>query len=282
MTEKEWVIFAEDFPELSELPELEALWRTALGELGFKSIPEVEFFRQMRGQLCLNARLFEKILGANLIEKMQTQWKIERFLVQADSKPEDLRIRSLALGICQQVIVMRMPTHTDAQMAVWLADLSAAPSWTRSHLRKLLQIQKVRNTISHCWDVYRRTEPEAFENSSNNNPQEYFSEWKGLPVCAGLILGEIEIVDKSNEQDRILLFRRARPESVEFFEGARAVLFAEGGVLSHACSIARERGIPCITGLGLDCFMRIQEITSQGTLTVEVDAGRGIAKSISR
>ena len=57
---------------------------------------------------------------------------------------------------------------------------------------------------------------------------------------------------------RILIFKRATPESTTYFSGAHAILYVEGGLLSHACCVARERNIACATRLGWGFLEELQ------------------------
>lgn len=72
----------------------------------------------------------------------------------------------------------------------------------------------------------------------------------------------------------VLVFAQARPEAVGFYVGAAALVFAEGGVLSHACVVARERGIPCVTGLGRPFWVAMQE-AGVAELRLSVDGATG-------
>lgn len=88
--------------------------------------------------------------------------------------------------------------------------------------------------------------------------------WRGIAVAgqaavtgrALLVRTEADIAAvKAATEPLVLVFPLARPETVELFPYAMAVLYGEGGALCHACSIAREQNLPCITALGQD-FMR--------------------------
>src|SRR5690606_34342565 len=102
---------------------------------------------------------------------------------------------------------------------------------------------------------------------------------KGLPVCAGKISGmAVVMVADTPPAEKpadscIFIFRHARPDTTECFAMADAVLFANGGVLSHACVVAREQGVPCITGLGADFYAQMKNTTGKVWLTI--DGGTG-------
>jgi len=102
-------------------------------------------------------------------------------------------------------------------------------------------------------------------------------------VCPGIVEGELQWVDANGflnlSEDgapSILCFARARPETTEHFSNASALIFAEGGALSHACSIARERGIPTVSGLGRTFAGAIQAWRKAGVrVHVRLNGGTG-------
>lgn len=114
------------------------------------------------------------------------------------------------------------------------------------------------------------------------------NDWQGLPVCAGQVTGKAILIKKvisslgalDPSDFPVLVFPRARPETVELFPHASALLFAEGGAMSHACTVAREQGIPCITGLGPDFFKRLEEMG--GVLWIAMDGAAGTVKIIQK
>ncbi len=67
------------------------------------------------------------------------------------------------------------------------------------------------------------------------------------------------------------------PEAVELFTAAAAVLFGEGGVMSHACTVAREDNMTCITAIGRGFHTMIEKI---GPVWLSVDGASGEIKVI--
>lgn len=86
---------------------------------------------------------------------------------------------------------------------------------------------------------------------------------------------------KAATEPLVLVFPLARPETVELFPYAVAVLYGEGGALCHACSIAREQNLPCITALGQD-FMRVirQRLAGDAPVTLCVDPATRIVTQV--
>ena len=199
------------------------------------------------------------------------QWKVEKFLAgSGTSEPlealskEAQQVRSLALGICQQALVMRLPAHDEKTFARWVMKPNLAPQGARATLRRILQIAQERDDLSSAWG-----QEEWIEASTPPLKPSPPRSWQGLPVSPGRVQG---VVGRE-----ILLFRFARPNAVEKFEGASALLFSYGGVLSHACSVARERGIPAVTAIGPDLEALVHARSLQGQLTtVEIDAESGL------
>lgn len=109
------------------------------------------------------------------------------------------------------------------------------------------------------------------------------TQWRGIPVAGTLATGQAflvqtaadEAVVRASTERLVLVFPQARPETTELFPYAAAVLYGAGGALCHACSIAREQNVTCITGLG-QAF--IHDITAHlvrhPALIVQVDVGR--------
>lgn len=205
---------------------------------------------------------------------LRAQWRITRFRAAADALPDSLAL-SLALGIVMQSHLIRMGTHA-AHLAAYLA----TPDETPPHLRALvtdIQVLQMRRTAlsplwaaiipadtapfaaalpDYFWDDDEPAAPVTAPTIASGGP------WKGVPVCAGRVTGRAVAVDHNTSLDDIaalrariddsiiLIFRAARPHSVEFFPYAQGVLFCAGGALSHACTVARDRNLPCVTALG--------------------------------
>lgn len=109
--------------------------------------------------------------------------------------------------------------------------------------------------------------------------------FRGVPVSGAAVQGPcvpvLRVVDAPPPRaDRpVYVFRQARPETTAYFAQAGAVVFAHGGVLSHACVVAREMGIPCVTGLG-EAFYAL--VTAPGaSMHLAVDGADGEVRVIS-
>lgn len=205
------------------------------------------------------------------------QWKIAKFSHKAHENDDQVSL-SLALGIVLQSLTLRLGSDA-AKLAAWLASPADAPSRHKKTLEQIQRTQMKRTELSGAWK-------NIFSNTGNNSSgaftyPDYFwdddipeitkrdielpvkqDEWKGLPVHPGNRAGLAVAITRESSIEKILalkndkniplilVFRQARPETTEFFGLAAALVFCEGGALSHACTVARDMGIPAVTGVG--------------------------------
>lgn len=243
-------------------------------------------------------RKFSAMMGL-----VKSQWKIERYVdkrlrpgtpLPADSAEK--LVESTALGLCLQAIMQRLPSSTPQEFAAWLAAPDKAPLTLRKTLMQIDGIQRRRTLLSPAWiELFPPRPARDYGPDTPNFFWDYppavpvapaapsppatpavaaapqVDEWHGLAVCQGQVTGRAFLVPSMKDFTPpdmsdlpILIFPRARPETVEFFPHAAALVFAEGGALSHACTVAREQGIPCVTGLGPEFFRQLQDMAANG------------------
>ena len=215
----------------------------------------------------------------DVISLLKSQWKVSSFLSKSKNNDADKLVNSIALGLCLQALILRLGSDYK-HMPEWLASPDDAP---RKHKGVILQIQSVqmdRTNISNVWDnlfdksvsnITAKTGlPEFFWDDNippnlkivgSDTPTKTDS-WKGTPVSTGSLTGlaikvgrdfDSETINDLKEKYNapiILVFKDARPDTVELFPHADALLFATGGTLCHACTVARDMNIPTITALG--------------------------------
>lgn len=231
----------------------------------------------------------------NIWRLIKSQFAIARFLGQRFTG--DALVESIALGIVLQSLVMQL-----GKDALNLATIMANPP--PRHRKAVAQIQQVqlrRTALSPAWHAVFPSKPSSETTASI----EYFwdkptdiaplptvaptntSSWQGQPVTMGQVTGVAVVVASISsppdfaaikaryQAPLILIFKRARPETTEVFSHGAALLFANGGVLSHACTIAREMNIPCITALGDDFYETMQ---AQDGQFLTIDATQAIVK----
>ncbi len=97
----------------------------------------------------------------------------------------------------------------------------------------------------------------------------------GIAASGGRVTGVARVVEHRGDFDaleagEILVCRFTLPETVPYFDRIRALVTDEGGALSHAAIMARETGIPAVTGCG-----NATEVIRTGD-AVQVDGDLGI------
>lgn len=101
---------------------------------------------------------------------------------------------------------------------------------------------------------------------------------KGDPIAPGKVRGRAKVLnspyEKTVESGEILVARATEPSWTPIFTNAAGVIMEIGGPLQHGGIIAREYGIPCVSGL-----IGIMDIIEDGDL-VEVDGDNGIVRII--
>ena len=76
---------------------------------------------------------------------------------------------------------------------------------------------------------------------------------RGISACKGIVKGEVKLYFKDkdindSDKDYILVCRHTSPQDILYMKKARAIVTDEGGITSHAATVSREFGIPCIVG----------------------------------
>jgi phosphohistidine swiveling domain-containing protein len=198
---------------------------------------------------------------------LRGQWRITRFMAQRDL-PDHKIAESLALGLCLQSLMLQLGSSTH-MLAPWLAKPDSAPPQYRRVIHQLQAVQMRRTGLSSAWNELFPTVHQA-EAAAEDLPAFFWDvppsvtaapkpiapagpDFTGTPASGGQVVGRAVTDMKNIPNDGsplILIFRQARPETVELFGHAAGLIFAEGGVLSHACTVARERNIPAVTGVG--------------------------------
>ncbi len=98
----------------------------------------------------------------------------------------------------------------------------------------------------------------------------------GDPIAPGKVIGKAKVLrspfEKPLNPGEILIARATEPSWTPIFINAAGVIMEIGGPLQHGGIIAREYGIPCVSGL-----IGIMDIVKDGDL-LEVDGYNGIVK----
>ena len=98
----------------------------------------------------------------------------------------------------------------------------------------------------------------------------------GVPISPGMVQGRVKVfrhaTDKKLLPGEILVARATDPGWTPLFINARGIILEIGGALQHGAVVAREYGIPCVSGLD-DATSKLKD----GQL-VEVDGSNGIVR----
>jgi phosphoenolpyruvate synthase/pyruvate phosphate dikinase len=98
----------------------------------------------------------------------------------------------------------------------------------------------------------------------------------GVPISPGIVQGRVKVFQYADEKKllpgEILVARATDPGWTPLFITAKGIILEIGGALQHGAVVAREYGIPCVSGLD-DVTSRLLD----GQL-VEVDGSNGIVR----
>jgi pyruvate,water dikinase len=100
----------------------------------------------------------------------------------------------------------------------------------------------------------------------------------GTAISPGIARGRIKVLhtydEKPLERGEILVARATDPGWTPLFVNAAAVILEVGGVLQHGALVAREYGLPCVSGIP-----NATSLWEDGTM-VEVDGSAGIVRKV--
>jgi pyruvate,water dikinase len=102
----------------------------------------------------------------------------------------------------------------------------------------------------------------------------------GVPISPGVVQGRVKIfqhaTDKKLLPGEILVARATDPGWTPLFIDARGIILEIGGALQHGAVVAREYGVPCVSGVD-DATSRLKD----GQL-VEVDGSNGVVRLVEQ
>jgi pyruvate,water dikinase len=101
-------------------------------------------------------------------------------------------------------------------------------------------------------------------------------ELRGVPISPGTVQGRVKVFQHATAKQllpgEILVARAADPGWTPLFINAGGIILEIGGALQHGAVVAREYGIPCVSGLD-----GATSLLKDGQL-VEVDGSSGIVR----
>lgn len=234
-------------------------------------------------KLCLTPRTIWRLICI--------QWQVSKYILtrlKSDAPlPEGDRekiIESLALGLCLLSLTQRLKDANEENMALWLRTPDKLSASVRKTVMQIQFIQQRRTLLSPAWHkLFPPVSDHAEIQTSTMSDRSPI--WKGHGVCGAEVSGsalvfrsivEFHAYDPNNGKI-IAIFRYARPETVEVFPHVLAVLYGDGGTLSHACTVAREMNLPCITALGQEF---VAAMARHNHVRVKVQPQNGIVQII--
>lgn len=101
----------------------------------------------------------------------------------------------------------------------------------------------------------------------------------GVPISPGVVRGRVKVLATADEKPilpgEILVARATDPGWTPLFISAGGVILEIGGALQHGAVVAREYGLPCVSGLH-----GATDVLTDGQL-VEVDGAIGVVRVLS-
>jgi phosphohistidine swiveling domain-containing protein len=133
--------------------------------------------------------------------------------------------------------------------------------------------------------LFTGTEMEPYLEKVKEHIQDV-EEFSGRPAYPGLVRGTARIVSFTSDdyheqveqfrQGEVLVTGMTRPQIAHLCNKASAIITDEGGITSHAATIAREFRIPCVIGTHI-----ATKVLRTGD-TIEVDAAKGSIRKLPK
>jgi len=144
-------------------------------------------------------------------------------------------------------------------------DLRALTQERSAPIRKIRRSHFVARIIDSRGKIFYPPRPATAE-----------GELRGVPISPGVVRGCVKVLKFASEKKllpgEILVARATDPGWTPLFINAVGIILEIGGVLQHGAVVAREYGIPCVSG--------VDEVTSllKDGQWVEVDGSHGIVR----
>jgi rifampicin phosphotransferase len=184
--------------------------------------------------------------------------------------------RRQALKIAQILVAQNRLDKPEQIFELTIADIDQAQANPTLDLRALAQERSMLiNKIKRSHQVARIIDSRG-KIYVPPRQAEVEGELSGVPISPGVVRGRVKIfrhaTDKQLLPGEILVARATDPGWTPLFINARGIILEIGGALQHGAVVAREYGIPCVSGLD-DATSKL----SDGQL-VEVDGSHGIVR----
>ena len=184
--------------------------------------------------------------------------------------------RRQALAIARAFVAEGRLDRPEQIFDLTIADIDQAQTHPGLDLRSLAQ-ERVRliNKIKKSHLVARVIDSRG---KIYNPPRQAGAagELSGVPISPGVVQGRVKVLRTANEKKllpgEILVARATDPGWTPLFINAKGIILEIGGALQHGAVVAREYGIPCVSGLD-----NVTSLLKDGQL-VEIDGSNGIVK----
>lgn len=188
---------------------------------------------------------------------------------------DEARTRSLALGLAALALTQRLPRHTPAQLARWLADP------TGRSLKRLRELERRRLDLRWAWKEWTAKPSNTPLSDSDGAERSPVRKWQGVSVVPQPRTAEYTLLEADDPKPAhpaafARYFPNAHPDTVTRFGETELILYASGSVLCHACTVAREQRQACITQLGKAFLWAVSHNGKSGSpkkLRVNLDTG---------
>jgi len=210
-------------------------------------------------------RVYETLAGYREVHKYLLVFTIDQLRERILNLAKEL-VSSERIDSIQQVFDLT-PEDLEAAGRDSKFDLRQAASKNTEFSNRLANVPSLPPLFDSRGRILRATPPQPKE-----------GEVIGTPISSGVIRGRIKVLHSPDEKPlfrgEILVARATDPGWTPLFVNAAAVILEIGGMLQHGALVAREYGLPCVSG--------IRNATSlwQDGMLVEVDGSAGVIRVI--
>lgn len=188
------------------------------------------------------------------------------------------RMRRHALNIGKELVSEDRLNRVEDIFALSIAQITEAQKDSKIDLRALVKFNmEPVNKVAHIksWPVMIDSRGKIIRGVRDDSEVEDGT-ILGDPISPGTVKGKAKVLklpyEKPLESGEILVARHTEPSWTPLFINAAGVVMEVGGPMQHGAIIAREYGIPCVSGLE-----NATQLIKDGDL-VEVDGSSGTVK----
>ena len=190
------------------------------------------------------------------------------------------RMRRHALNIGKELVSEDRLNRVEDIFALSIAQITEAQRNPKLDLRQLVESNmEPMNKVAHIksWPVMIDSRGKIIRGLRDDSDVEDGT-LLGDPISPGTVKGKAKVLkspyEKPLESGEILVARHTEPSWTPLFINAAGVVMEVGGPMQHGAIIAREYGIPCVSGLE-----NATQLIKDGDL-VEVDGSAGRVKLV--